>query len=145
MNSDERYEELAVKATDGPLSDAERVELEALLAASPERQQEVADFQRIKGLTNSMAARIRADAQGEPPRESPGSRMTLRLSWILLLTGVTLLLIRGAWEFAQNPEEPLVVKVGAGLLAAGSFLLLGQALRLRLRAAKYDPYQEIDR
>jgi anti-sigma factor RsiW len=139
------YEALMMKAVDGLLSAAEQRELDAHLAAHPELAAELADFHDIKGVTDAMTRRLAADAAIEPPRMRPGSRAIVNLAFGLMLLGTLLLIGCGAYLMSIDSAVPLAIKVGAGLTAAGTLLLLGYVLRIRARAAGRDPYEEVDR
>jgi len=142
--SHERYEILLVKATDGLLDDAELAELEEHLSQCESCRDELHDFRLIKEATDAMSARILADADIEPPRESAATRGVLTIAFLLLLVGGALLYGVAAYLFLRDPQVPLWARLGVGLGGAGALLLLGHVLRLCLRAWRRDPYREID-
>jgi len=142
--SHERFEILLVKATDGQLSADERRELDAHLEGCGRCRDELRDFRLIKEATDAMTSRILADAAIEPPREPPRTRGLLGLGFVLLLAGALLLLGFAGYMLFAVSQLPLPIKIALGALAAGSALLLGYALRVRLRARGRDPYREVD-
>jgi len=144
MSDHERYEILLVKATDGVLSTEERGELDEHLAGCADCRAELADFNLIKETTDAMTARILADATIEPPREPGSARRILGLGFVLLLCGALLLLGFAGYTLFTDARVPLIVKVGAGALGLGVLVLSAYVAALRRRAARRDPYKEID-
>lgn len=138
----ERYEILLMKAVDGEITHAEHAELEALLDADPERRAEYHDMTAIKSLTDNVVQRILADADLEPIRPSAPTRHILTLSWLLILSGLALILGWTAYETLTEPDVPLAVSVGLGASLLGSVVIVGYLLTLRVRGR--DPYEEID-
>lgn len=140
----ERYEILLMKASDGVIADDERRDLEAHLSECARCRDELEDFRRIIGVTDSMRARILADVEIEPPRESRPTRLALGLSFVLLLIGALILVAFAGYGFLSDAKIPLLVKVGAAVAAVGALGLLAYVFRIRLRAHRRDPYREID-
>lgn len=141
----EYYEGLVVKAVDGQLSAAESDDLERYLQEHPEMREELADFTLIKETTDAMVGRIMADADIEPPRETPPTKALIGGSYLLLLTGALLLIGFSVFTFLTDSEVPPIVKIGSSIGGIGALLLFAHYLRLRLRAVGTDPYREIDR
>ena len=139
-----RWEELAMKAVDGQLDDAERAELDALLAESPERRGELADYLAINEATSAVAARIRADADLEPVRERDQPKAVVGLGMVLAVLGLVLVTGWGLVSVMTADDTPLAVRVGVATATAGALLLLGYLVGVRLRARGRDPYEEID-
>ncbi len=144
-NDQEYYEGLVVKAVDGQLSDAEKVELDAYLEEHPEMREELADFNLIKETTDAIVGRIMADADIEPPRETPAAKALIGGSYLLLLAGALLLIGFSVFTFLTDSGVPPIIKVGTSIGGIGALLLFGHYFRLRMRAVGNDPYREIDR
>jgi anti-sigma factor RsiW len=142
MSAHERYETLLMRAVDDVLSDEESAELDEHMTTCASCIEELADFRRIKETTNAMTQRILQDAKLQPPHESGATEAVISLSFLMLLAAALLLLGFAGYTFTIDTEAPMIVKVGAGLAAAGSLLLLGYVLRSRTRGN--DPYKEID-
>lgn len=140
----ERYEILLVKAVDGQLTAAERRELDAHLLSCAACRAELEDFNLIKETTDAMTQRILSDAAIEPPREPGGVRAALGLGFLLLLAGALLLLGFAGYTLLADAGVPLIVKAGAGALGLGVLVLSAYVVLLRRRAARRDPYREID-
>jgi anti-sigma factor RsiW len=144
MSGHERFEALLMREVDGVLDATGRDELERHLEQCEQCRGELEDFRRIKQTTDTMTARILADAHIEPPRPQGSTKLLMRLSFAALLAGLLLLLGSGARELALDASLPWPLKLGAGLLAAGTLGLLGHLIRLRIAASGRDPYEEID-
>lgn len=143
-DSHEPYEILLVKATDGCLTPRERQALDEHLATCAECRAELADFRRVKEVTDAMTTRILADAAIEPPRESAATKVWLGLSLGLVGLGVGVLLGFGAWELWADPEVPLILKVALGACALGLGGVGAYLLTVRFAGRSRDPYEEID-
>lgn len=140
-----RWEVLVTKAVDGVISEEEERELEALVAASSERRDELADMRAIKDATDALRARIRASYEVEPPRAGAA----LRGWWALLAVSAA----AGAasaggyvlWALASDPSAPRPLTWGLIAIALAVSLALGTLALRRLRSHRRDPYGEIDR
>jgi hypothetical protein len=145
MSLPPNYEALLMKAVDGLLSPEEKTELDAYLAEHPELAAELDDYSDIKETTDAMTTRILQDANIEPPRPTAPTKALLSGSFMLVLAGALLLLGFAGYQFAIDSEVPMLVKIGAALAGAGLLSIFGYTLRIRMRAAGRDPYEEIDR
>lgn len=136
---------LLVKAVDGELTADEARRLEEVLAAQPELRSELEMDMQIKSTTDALTARILEDARIEPPRPTSGSRTVLGTGFFLVFTGLAILFGFGLHALMTDPEVPTLVRAGIVLAGFGLTVLMGYALRMRLRAAGSDPYREVDR
>lgn len=145
MSRNEELEALWVKAVDGLLSAEEAARLEALIEAQPELREELELDMNIKATTDAMTARILADARIEPVRPSRGGRAVLGAGFFFVFAGLVILFGFGLHALMSDPEVPNLVRAGVVLAGFGVATLLGYVVRVRLRAAGTDPYEEIDR
>lgn len=145
LEQPERWEILVNKAVDGVLSEDEERELEALVAGSAEREDELADLRAIKSATDGLRARIRASYQVEPARPSA----PLRAWWAALgavgALGLASVLGLALFALASDPSAPRPLVWGVLAIAAALILALGTLAVRRLRTKTQDPYEEIDR
>lgn len=76
-------------------------------------------------------------------------RLESGLAYVLLWAGISLLTAYGLWQFAAgfllDPEGPVVVRLGTGMLAAGGLLLLLSFIRDRLARNRRERYREVQR
>ena len=145
MSEQKRYEELAMRAVDGLLTESEAAELAAFTEGRPDRTAEIEDFHDIKRSTNAMRDRIAATARIEPARPDRVTQSTLHLAFVLIWAGLIGLYGFAAYEFLVDPETPVWIKTAGGLFGVGLVILFLYVLRVRLRGLRHDPYAEIDR
>jgi len=145
----ERLQGLMMAAVDEEISAEERAELDAALAADPELRNEWEAFRRLKEMTETMT-----------PREAPGEtwdgywegvyrRLERGLGWVLTSIGAIVLLVWGAWTWAQeilaDTEIPGFVRWAILALAAGLVVVFVSVIRERLVVRKTDPYKDVIR
>ena len=77
------------------------------------------------------------------------NRMERSLGWIFVSIGMIVILSYGSYEimrdFFLNPQKPLIIKIGAGTLAAGMVVLFVSVLREKIRIRKVDKYRSVER
>jgi len=138
------------KALDHELSGAEQEEFDRLLAASPERQREWSEYQKLKEMTMQMKFR-------DPPEEvwdrywvGVYNRLERRLAWILVSIGAMIVLFYGGYQAVESiladHRQPWVVRIALLALLAGGVILFVSVLREKLFTRKTDKYsKEIQR
>ena len=144
-HGDSRWEVLAMKAVDGQLTDAERAELDALLAADPARRRLLDDLLGIKDTTDALASRIRASATAEPLTPGPGGRSLITIGLVSMLIGYLVVAGFALSAYIADPAVPMPAKIGSCVAALGGLSIFTYVLVGRLRGYKHDPYTEIDR
>lgn len=145
VSDEERYQELAMRAVDGHLTEAESAELAALTEGHPDRVAELEDFHALKRSTDAMRDRIAATARIEPLRANGVTKTTLTFAFALVWVGLIGLYAFAAYRFATDPEVPIWAKAAGGVFGVGLLILFLYVLRVRLRGLRHDPYKEIDR
>lgn len=143
--TEERYEELMVKAVDGVASASERDELMRHLVAHPDRRRELDAQRALKALTDGWVARLEHDLAIDRHEASPGWRGGRLVGLTLLAAGGAALAGGVAWEIARDPEVPAWLLVGLGLGAAGLGTLLVSVIRWRWSTVSADPYTQVIR
>ena len=141
--TEDRLAELMVKAADGLASPAERAELLEHLAEHPELRDELAVHTGLSTVTRDWMASVHLDAAEDRHTASPGARMELLVGTLLLVGALAVLGGFGLSELFLDPEAPLGLKVGMGLLAGSGGVFLVAAVRWRLATAPHDPYTEV--
>lgn len=145
---------LLTKAVDGDLTQKESRELQKLLAAHPELQNELASMKSLKETTMSMKFK-------QPPEETWDrywagvyARMERGFAWLLLTIGATLLagyaihqwavavIING---FFKDTDAPLYVTIGLAAVSFGLAVLFVSVLREQLISRKSDKYRKVIR
>ncbi|HVS08674.1 MAG TPA: hypothetical protein VMS76_02280 [Planctomycetota bacterium] len=139
-----REEILAMAYADGELAEGERREFEAVLATRSDLALEVVRFRRLEVLARRAAGPEPMDMEWRRLEAEPLHRAGRRLGWLLLGSGLAVLLGWCVWTLIAG-DIGLVPKLGLGALLAGAALLFTLAVRARLRTRVYDPYAEIRR
>jgi anti-sigma factor RsiW len=142
---DAHFEALMMKAVDGVITADERAELEKFLEENPERRAELADFSRIKEVTDHMTERMMIDVKIEPFRRSPAASAYTTAAFLLLLAGTLVALGFALNAFFFDAAVPLVLRIAILAAATGALALFLRVLWIRARASGRDPYEEIDR
>ena len=77
------------------------------------------------------------------------NRIERGLSWIFVSIGLIILLGYGSYQVMQdfylNSDEPVLIKMGVGLLTAGMIILFISVLREKLMIRKVDKYRSVER
>ncbi len=145
----ERARRLMMASLDGELEEADRPQLERLLAADAELRAEWDRLRKVKEVTSSMALR-------KPPEEvwshywvSVYNRIERGLGWVLASVAAIVLLSYGIWqaagEIVSDPSLPRFVKLAILALVVGAVTLLVSVFREKLFTRRHDPYKEIER
>ena len=140
---EERLEELMVKAADGIATEAEKRELEQEIEHRPELAAELEVHMNIKSITDGWSQRLELDLVEDAQQKQRAAENWIGVS--LFLAGISVLLAFGMVELVIDPEVPLWLKTGYGLMGAGTVLLLLSAIRHRMATSKQDKYSEVQR
>jgi anti-sigma factor RsiW len=135
---------LMMAVLDGECDDADRRELDALLAARPELAAEWARLRRIREVTVTMELRQPPQEVWDHYRASALHRAERGTAWVLILLGIVVLVTGAVWRalgalFENWSNIPLEIRVGGSALAAGAILLLVSIVRERFLR---DPYSK---
>lgn len=145
----EHARHLMMASLDGELAEADRRQLERLLAADPELRAEWDRLRKVKEVTSSMALR-------KPPEEvwsrywvSVYNRIERGLGWVLASVGAIVLLSYGIWQAAGkivfDPSLPGIVKLAILALVVGAVTVLVSVFREKIFTRRHDPYKEVER
>ena len=140
---EERMEELMVKVADGEATPAETRELDDLIEQRPELAGELEAHMNIQSITDGWSQRLELDLVEDAQKKQRSAE-----NWIgvtLFLAGCSVLSAFGLVELVVDPEVPIWLKTGYGLMGAGTVLLLLSAIRHRLATSKKDKYTEVQR
>ena len=142
MNED-RLAQLMVSVVDGVATPQERDELMAHLKTRPELAVELEEHMALKSMTDDWVSRLDVDLVEDAQVKS--TRLEQRIGVALVLAGMAILVGFGLSELLLDPEAPLWLKAGMGLLHGGGILLLVSVIRHRLNTRKKDRYTEVIR
>ena len=139
-----REELLAMAYADGELRGAEREEFEGLLATREDLRLEVVRMQRLAVLARQSAGPEPMDHEWRELARDPAQRAATGLGRIALIGGLFVVAIGAAWSLWTS-DAPAWIQLGASVAAVGLAILLGAALRARMRTRAFDPYRDIVR
>lgn len=142
----ERVHALMMAAMDGEISAADREELDAAIARSPELEREWRRFVRLKEVTATMTLQ-------HPPEEiwdrywvSSYRRAERGVAWLLLSAGIAVLAGYWLWHFVEallaDTGAPLFLRLGVAATALGALVLVVSVIREKLFTSRRDPYQK---
>jgi hypothetical protein len=141
----ERFEVLMVKVVDDVATPAEREELMAHLKDNPVLRAEYEAHLGISATTQHLIKRLEHDVIQDQHQQSPVTRFEEIVGVAAVLVGLAMMMVFGGLEFFRDPQVPTLLKVGAGLGAVGTGVLLFSVIRARLKVRAHDPYKEVIR
>jgi hypothetical protein len=134
---------------EGALDDDQRRKVEEHVRSCPECRREFDDMKKFEEVMGKMAFK-------KPPKETwelywsgVYNRMERGIGWIFMSIGAMILLFFGGYKLVegiiQDPEIPLLLKVGILAVLAGMVLLLVSFGRERLFVDKRERYKEVQK
>ena len=146
---DDRIRRLLAGYVDGELTGEERQEFELALENNDELKRELEEFRNLKEATSQMRYADLPKEVWEGYWESIYRKAERGIGWILLSSGILIILLFGMFELFKemysDPDAPLWLKIGLTAGSAGAIFLLVSYLRERLFAFKRERYGEVDR
>lgn len=127
---------------DGELSPDERERVETELAGSTELQREVAIYRALKADFQELS--FHPATYHRSVWDQVNTRVTRPIGWMLILTGVVVWMIYGAYVFAASPVDPWE-KLATGAVAIGILMLFASVIWERYREWDKDPYKDVYR
>ena len=131
------------------LDKEQKLRVETHLSTCAECRQELEEMNKFEEVMQKMAFK-------QPPKEtwemywtSVYNRLERGIGWIFLSIGAIILFFFGGYKIVesiiQDPQNPLLLKVGILALMAGLAVLLVSIGRERLFVQKRERYKEIQR
>lgn len=140
----DRLHALMMAVLDGECTEAERRQLEEVVAARPDVAGEWARLRRVKEVTMTMGVRQPPEEVWDRYRESTLQRIERGVAWLLIAAGGAVLAGWAIWvglsHWLADTGVPVIVRVAGVALAAGLVLLLVSAARERWFLSRRDPY-----
>ncbi len=143
--TEERLAELMVKVTDDVATAAEREELMSYIAGQEDLRKELESHMAMKAVTDGWVERLEYDLAIDKHDSSAGAGIERLIGVGLLIVGTGVLTGWGTVELFADPEAPMYVKAGVGMLVSGTLVLLFSAIRWRMSTSKDDRYTEVIR
>jgi hypothetical protein len=134
-----------VKTVDGVASPFEKEELMSHIASKPELYREYETQASLKAVTDGWVQRLEIDAAESSHEEQMITKLERGIGASLFIIGIGLLGGSLVYEVVLDPEAPLMIKAGISLLATGTTILMGAAIRWKFQTYKADHYTEIVR
>ncbi len=145
-----RARELMMAALDGESTDAERDELNDIVARDQALADEWQRLMRVKEATNTMALREPSQETWDRYWMSVYNRAERKVAWLLVGGGAVVLLAYGLWHAVPELAEalfdatdvPVVVRGGVAALLTGAVLLIVSVIREQLTTKRTDAYDK---
>jgi anti-sigma factor RsiW len=141
-----RAHALMMAVLDGEASEAERHELETLVASDAALQAEWARLRRVQEVMATMTLQRPGEEVWEGYWQSVYRRAERGVAWVLISLGSAALLAWGAWRGVArvlgDRALPLWVKGAVLALVVGGALLVVSVAREKLRLKRRDPYDK---
>ena len=141
----DRVHALMMAALDGESTDADRRELDAQLAHSPDLQAEWARLQRVKEVTMTIAVARPPEELWDRYRTSILHRTERGVAWFLIATGTAVLGAVGLWTWIEGwlaTNLRWELKAASAAFLIGVALLIVSVLRERWHLHLRDPYSK---
>ena len=134
---------------EGVLDDSQRRRVEEHIRTCPECRQEFEEMKKFEEVMGKMAFK-------KPPKETwelywsgVYNRLERGIGWIFISIGAMILLFFGGYKMVegivQDPEIPLLLKVGILAVLAGIVVLLVSFGRERIFVDKRERYKEVQK
>lgn len=136
---------LAMAYVDGELDAASRHELETRLASDRALAGRVAHYRALEILARQMAPPEPTDVEWERLESEAVHSTGTRLGWGLLALGAAALIVFGIYGLATSSAVSTAPKACIFCLIGGFAILLGLAVRARVRLLPFDPYRKVQR
>lgn len=143
------FKPLLMGYLDNELTELEVVRITQHLAECLDCSRELADFRRLKEVTQEMRVFTPDDKYWNDYWSHVYNRLERKIGWILTSIGSILLISYGAYQLILtaflNRDIPLIIRVGVLALVVGLCTLLVSVLRERIFLSKTDKYERIKR
>ena len=138
------YKKLLMGLLDSELLEKERASIERHLKECLECKRELKEFQRMKGVVESMKYKGPPDEVWEKYWSKVYNRLERGLAWILVSIGTIILLFYGGFKAVEglikDPTIGVFLKVAILILLAGLVILFVSVIRERVFTYKRDKY-----
>jgi predicted anti-sigma-YlaC factor YlaD len=146
---DDTYKPLLMGYLDSELTEIEVLRMEQHLEHCAECRLELAEFRRLKEVTQNMRV-VTPDARSwEEYWSHVYNRLERRIGWIVMSLGAILVTSYGIYsliaKFLLRSDIPIVVRIGIVALVVGFCTLLISVIRERIFTARMDKYERIKR
>jgi len=134
---------------DGELNEAESRQLSEHLSDCESCSQQYEAFVQLKKGTSEMKFKPLPEMYWDEYWTHVYNKIERGISWILVSIGAILVLAYSLYqamdEFFHNPAEPLIMKIGVGVLILGMIVLFISVIREKLMVRTVDKYRSVKR
>ena len=141
----DRAHALMMAVLDGECTDAERRELDTILAVRPDLAADWVRLRRVKEVTMTMDLARPPEEVWDGYRRSVLHRTERAVAWVLIAVGGGVLAATSLWLWVESwlaSDLPVFVKLAIGTVMVGVALLIVSVLRERLFLSRRDPYSK---
>lgn len=143
------YKELMMAYLDNELNDEQRQAFEHHLAECSECTREIAEFRRLKKITDSVTLAEPEDRMWEQYWGGVYNRIERGIGWVLFSVAGILLVIYGGFTAIEkvitDPSTSMLLKIGLLALLAGLAVLFVSVVRERAYFWTKDRYKDVRR
>ena len=134
---------------EGTLDDSQKEQVEEHIRTCPECRQEFEEMKKFEEVMGKMAFKKPPKATWELYWSGVYNRLERGIGWIFMSIGAMILLFFGGYKMVegivQDPEIPLLLKVGILAVLAGMVVLLVSFGRERIFVDKRERYKEVQK
>lgn len=106
-------------------------------------------FVKLKKRTGAMKFKQLSDIYWDDYWNQVYNKIERGISWILISIGAIILLCFAVYDLLENffydPSQPVLLKIGTGVMAVGLIVLFVSTLREKIMVRKVDKYRSITR
>jgi len=145
MAVSEEYQTQLMAYLDGELTPEERQRFERILMATPELQQELAQFQRLQSIVQRVRIpEPKPELWDERARRTP-EKIGRVVGWVLFVLGCVIVALASEYLLWSANDIPWILKLGLTLIVGGLGILVASVFYRRCQEGKTDRYKEIIR
>lgn len=145
----QEYKDFMMAYLDGELNDEQRRAFEQHLAGCPDCTREMAEFTRLKQITDSVTLLEPEDRLWDAYWGGVYNRIERGIGWVLFSVAAILLVIYGGFtaieKVIQDPGVSMLLKAGLLVLLAGLAILFVSVVRERIYFWSKDRYRDVRR
>ena len=143
------YKELMMAYLDNELNEEQRQAFEHHLAECSECKREIAEFEKLKKITDNVTLTEPEDRMWEQYWGGVYNRIERGIGWVLFSVAGILLVIYGGFtaieKVIKDPSVSMLLKVGLLALLAGLAILFISVVRERAYFWTKDRYRDVRR
>lgn len=149
IDKKDRCRQLMMAKLDDEINASEREELLQLLKEFPDLNDEYKSFVELKEVTDTMSLHKPDPEIWETYWYGIYNKIERGLAWFILTIGIGILIVYGVGHALanlwQDPNTPILLKIGIFGVLLGLILLLISILREKLFLRRHERYKEVQK